>query len=146
MKTRISLLCSLFVLGIVAALPVQAADAAKSGDEEGKIPGITLVRPSGTFLGLEIAGGNFKLSFYDDKKKPVSVDDAVARATARWDNKQKLGSDFTVMNKSDDGKALVGVKFVRPPYNFIVFLNLLNAAGDVVESYPVNMLTAKQEE
>ena len=145
MKTRISLLFSLLVLGIFAALPVRAADAAKD-DEMGTIPGITLTRPSGTYLGLEIVSGNFKLSFYDDKKKPVSVDDAVARATARWDNKQKLGSDFTVMNKSDDGKALIGVKFVRPPYNFIVFLNLLNAAGEVVESHPVNMLTAKREE
>lgn len=145
MKTRISLLFSLLVLGIFAALPVRAADAAKD-DEMGTIPGITLTRPSGTYLGLEIVSGNFKLSFYDDKKKPVSVDDAVARATARWDNKQKLGSDFTVMNKSDDGKALVGVKFVRPPYNFIVFLNLLNAAGEVVESHPVNMMTAKREE
>jgi len=145
MKTRISLLFSLLVLGIFAALPVRAADAAKD-DEMGKIPGITLVRPSGTYLGLEIASGNFKLSFYDDKKQPVPVDDAVARATARWDNKQKVGTDFTVMNKTDDGKALVGVKFVRPPYNFIVFINLLNAAGEVVESHPVNMLTAKREE
>ena len=145
MKTRISLLFSLIVLGIFAALPAGAADATKAEDEEGTIPGITLTRPSGTYLGLEIVSGNFKLSFYDDKKKPVAVDDAVARATARWDNKQKLGSDFTVMNKSDDGKALVGVKFVRPPYNFIVFLNLLNAAGDVVESHPVNMMTAKRE-
>jgi hypothetical protein len=145
MKTRISLLFSLLVLGIFAALPAGAADTAKE-DEMGKIPGITLTRPSGTFLGLEIASGNFKLSFYDDKKKPVPVDDVVARGTARWDNKQKVGSDFTVMNKTDDGKALVGVKFVRPPYNFIVFINLLNAAGDVVESYPVNMVTAKREE
>jgi hypothetical protein len=145
MKTRISLLFSLLVLGILAALPAGAADTAKE-DEMGKIPGITLTRPSGTFLGLEIASGNFKLSFYDDKKKPVAVDDVVARGTARWDNKQKVGSDFTVMNKTDDGKALVGVKFVRPPYNFIVFINLLNAAGDVVESYPVNMVTAKREE
>lgn len=145
MKTRISLLCSLLVLGIVAALPAGAADTAKA-DEMGKIPGITLTRPSGTFLGLEIANGNFKLSFYDDKKKPVAADDVVARGTARWDNKQKVGSDFTVMNKTDDGKALVGVKFVRPPYNFIVFISLLNAAGDVVESYPVNMVTAKREE
>jgi len=144
MKTRSWLLGALLVLGGLAALPATAADATQE-EEMGKIPGITLNRPSGTYLGLEIVSGNFKLSFYDDKKKPVDVDSAVARATARWDNKQKLGTDFTVMNKSDDGKALVGVKFVRPPYNFIVFLNLLNEAGEVMESYPVNMMTAQRE-
>jgi len=145
MKTRISLLFSLLILGTIAALPIRAAEAAK-GDEMGTIPGITLTRAAGTYLGLEIVSGNFKLSFYDDKKKPVPVDEAVARATARWDNKQKVGTDFTVMNRTDEGKALVGVKFVRPPYNFIVFINLLNAAGEVVENYSVNMLTAKREE
>lgn len=144
MKTRIALLCSLFVLGCLVGLPARAADQGKE-EEEGKITGITLNRPSGQFLGLEIVGGNFKLSFYDEKKKPVPVDAAVARGSARWDNKQKLGTDFTVMNRTDDGLALVGAKFVRPPYNFIVFLSLLNETGDVIESYPVNMITAKRE-
>lgn len=145
MKTRIPFLCAWFVLGLLVALPLQAAGKAK-GEEEGKITGITLNRPSGQFLGLEIVGGNFKLSFYDEKKKPLPVDPAVARGSARWDNKQKLGTDFTVMNRTDDGLALVGSKFVRPPYNFIVFLSLLNEAGDVIENYPVNMITSKQEQ
>lgn len=145
MKTRIPFLCAFFVLGLLVALPMRAAGTAQ-GDEEGKITGITLNRQSGQFLGLEIVGGNFKLSFYDEKKKPVPVDAAVARGSARWDNKQKLGTDFTVLNRSGDGLTLVGAKFVRPPYNFIVFLSLLNEAGDVIESYPVNMMTAKREE
>ena len=145
MKTRISLLFSLLVLGIFAALPAGAADGTKAEDEEGTIPGITLTRPSGTYLGLEIVSGNFKLSFYDDKKKPVAVDDAVARAPARGGHKHKLGRAVTGMNKSGPGQALGGGDLVGPADNFIVFLNLLNAAGDVVESHPVNMMTAKRE-
>jgi len=166
MKTRTSLLVVLWVGLTAGALPAwsaeagrqpspapakspkqaaapaktekKAAPAAAAEEAEGNIAGITIPRASGGFLGLEIVGGNFKLSFYDVKKKPVPVD--VARATARWDNKQKLGSDFTVLNPASDNQSLVGAKFVRPPYTFIVFLNLLNAAGEAVESYPVNMM------
>jgi len=43
----------------------------------------------GGFLGILVENGNFKLSFYDAKKKPAQVD--VARATARWPVKYKLG-------------------------------------------------------
>ncbi len=140
MKIRTPLLVCLFVSGLLGpalALTANAADSAAQ-EEEGTIPGIAIPRASGGFLGLEIVGGNFKISFYDTKKKPVPVD--VTRATARWDNKQKLGSDFTVLNPASDNMSLVGAKFVRPPYKFIVFLTLLNEAGEGVESYPVNMM------
>ncbi len=140
MKTRTPLLVGLFVFGLLGTVPALTANAADAValEEEGKITGIAIPRASGGFLGLEIVGGNFKVSFYDTKKKPVPVD--VARATARWDNKQKLGSDFTVLNAASDNMSLVGAKFVRPPYKFIVFLTLLNEAGEGVESYPVNMM------
>ncbi len=118
-----------------APAPAQPAD---KEDEMGVIPGITLTRADGTFLGLEVVNGNFKLTFYDKKKKPVRAD--VVRATARWDAKHKQGRDFTVLNPAGDGTALVGNKFVRPPYNFIVFLVLLNEAGEAVENYQVNMM------
>ena len=140
MKIRTPLLACLFVSGMLGTVPAVTANAADSTtqEEEGTIAGITIPRASGGFLGLEIVGGNFKLSFYNPKKKPVPVD--VTRATARWDNKQKLGSDFTVLNAASDNMSLVGAKFVRPPYKFIVFLTLLNEAGEGVESYPVNMM------
>ncbi|HRI82290.1 MAG TPA: hypothetical protein PLF88_07630 [Opitutaceae bacterium] len=119
-----------------ADAPAEAKAGAKAEDEMGVIPGVTLTRADGTFLGLEVVNGNFKLTFYDKKKKPARAN--VARATARWNANQKTGQDFTVLNPSGD-TALVGTKFVRPPYNFIVFLVLLNEAGDVVENYQVNM-------
>lgn len=143
---------SMVVLGLLASAMLGAAPAesyktapkagkkpgAPAGEEMGIIEGYEIARPSGTYLGLQVVGGNFKLSFYNAKKKPVAAD--VARGTARWDPKQKIGKDFCVLNPSDDGMALVGNKFVRPPYNFIVFLTLLNAAGEAVENYPVNMM------
>ncbi|MEJ1972877.1 MAG: hypothetical protein WDM96_10585 [Lacunisphaera sp.] len=103
----------------------------------GVIEGITLTRPNGQFLGLTLVGGNFKLSFYDKKKKPTKVD--VDRALARWPNVHGPGDNRTIMNPS--GNALVGSQFVRGPYAFNLFLTLMRGEGDkseVVETYTVN--------
>jgi len=143
MKTRF-LALALFSLAITGvALAQYAAKAgAKDGtaakeDEMGTITGVEIARANGTFYGLQIESGNFKLTAYDKQKKPAKLE--VARATARWNASQKTGQDFTVLNLAGDGTSLVGAKFVRPPYNFIVYLVLLNEAGEVVENYQVNM-------
>jgi hypothetical protein len=101
---------------------------------EPKIPGQTMARANGTFLGLEIVGGNFKLSFYDQKKKAMAPD--VTRATARWPNARGPGDSRTVLNVS--GNALVSEKPVPPPHIFRVYLTLLKGEGadaKVTESY-----------
>jgi hypothetical protein len=119
------------------AAPAPAKKEVKKPEPEPVIPGVTITRPDGTFLGLEVSGGNFKLSFYDKKKKPAPVD--VSRATARWPNiRSPLGDNRTVLNPS--GNALVGSKPVIPPYTFIVRLTLLKGDGDdakAVENYTV---------
>ncbi len=122
--------------------PAKAApakkDEKKKEAELPKIPGTVINRPDGNFLGLEVVGGNFKLSFYDKKHKAMAVD--VSRATARWPNTKSAtpGQFRTVLNPS--GTALVGQKPVFPPYNFNVFLTLLQGEGDeakAVENYTV---------
>ncbi len=120
------------------AAPTSPAPAKKEVKKEAplpKIPGTVINRPNGTFLGLEVVGGNLKLTFYDKKHKPMAVD--VTRANARWPNPRSVvGPNKTVLNGS--GTALVGQKPVLPPFNFTVHLNLLQGEGDdakVVESY-----------
>lgn len=124
--------------GAKATAPVKpsAKKDEKKKEEEPKIPGTVIARANGTFLGLEVVGGNFKLSFYGKDKKPMAVD--VTRATARWPNVRSPGDNRTVMNVS--GTALVGAKPVVPPFNFNVYLTLLQGEGDqakAVESYVV---------
>src|SRR4051812_5320057 len=52
----------------------KADDAKKKKDEGmGKIEGIEIAHGKG-FMGLQIVGGTFKLSFYDEKKKPTLPD------------------------------------------------------------------------
>jgi len=88
-----------------------------------KIPGTVITRPNGTFLGLELDGNKFKLSFYDAKKKPMNPD--VLRATARWPDPRGPRNLFTLL--SLNGKALIANKPVLPPYNFQVVFNLFQS-------------------
>ena len=122
--------------------PAKAPVPAKKDDKKKpeivyKITGTEIPRGNGSFLGLEIVDGNFKLSFYDKKRKPAAID--VTRATARWPNMHDdTGDNRTVLNPS--GSALVGSKPVLPPYTFNVFITLLAGDGDqteAVESYAV---------
>jgi hypothetical protein len=120
-----------------AKMPAKKADAKmeKKADEP-KIPGTVVTRADGSYLGLEVVGGNFKLSFYDKKKKPVAPN--VTRATARWPNPRSPGDSRTVLNAS--GHALVGAKPVLPPFTFNVYITLLQGEGDAakaVESFVI---------
>ena len=103
-----------------------------------KIPGTVINRTNGTFLSLQVVGGNFTLTFYDKKHKLMAID--VTRAAARGpNNRTSLPKDFrTVLNGS--GTALVGQRPVLPPFNFSVYITLLQGDGEeakAVENYTV---------
>lgn len=119
--------------------PSPAPDAKKSAkpEEEPKIPGITLARAKGGFLGILVENGKFKLSFYDEKKKPAKAD--VTRATARWPVQYKTGDERAVLNPDGDGTALTSPKFVRPPYAFKLYLFLFaEGSENAVENYVID--------
>lgn len=108
----------------------KAASAAKGAakQEEATIPGQVINRGDGTFMSLSLQGTNFRLTFYDENKKQMKAN--VTRATARWPNPRAPGDNRTVLNPTGDGMALVGAKPVLPPFNFNVFLTLLQGEGD----------------
>ncbi|MSU46186.1 MAG: hypothetical protein EXS42_03450 [Lacunisphaera sp.] len=123
------------VKSVTTKVPV-AKDTKTKVEVMGVIPGTTIARPNGTFLGLEVVAGNFKLTFYDKKKKPTAMD--VTRARARWPNLRSPGDNRTVLNGS--GNALVGAKPVLPTFTFNVYLTLLQGENDeakAVETYMV---------
>ena len=112
---------------------------AKPEDEMGTIEGQTIARANGKFLGLALRDGKFVLAFYDEKKKPEKAD--VTRATARWNDPQSPGYKRAVLNIEADGQKLAATTFVRPPYNFKVWMTLLQGEGDeakAVESFVVD--------
>lgn len=126
---------------VAKTAPATAAPAKKDEkkkEELPKIPGTVINRPNGNFLSLEVVGGNFKLTFYDKKHKPMAVD--VTRATARWPNTRSatIAWNRTVLNGS--GTALIGSKPVLPPFTWNVYITLLVGEGDeakAVENYTV---------
>ena len=104
----------------------------KAEEEMGTIEGLTLNRPNGKFLGLTLQDGKYKLTFYDEMKKPVKVD--VTRATARWDNIHGPGFNRTVLNPAGDGTYLLGAQFVRGPHSFMLYLTLIRGEGETADA------------
>jgi len=136
MKLVLSLLCASLVT-VSAWAQSSAGGAAKSAPSAGKkaepvkIEGIEVARSVGGFLGVAVVGGNFKISFYDENKKPVRGD--VVRAMLRWDPKGKLGREQAVLNPTGDGKALVSPKVVHPPYAFKLIITLMKVTAESAE-------------
>jgi hypothetical protein len=83
--------------------------------------------------------GNFVLSFYDKDKMPTTADRS--RALLRWPVRYKIGDERVVLNLAADGKSLSSERFIRPPYNFQLFITLIDNDGDPsdggTESYVV---------
>ena len=102
-------------------------EAAKKAEpkkkEEPKIEGIVVSRGERGFMGVELVGGAFKITFYDKTKKPMEPD--VIRAALRWDAKYKLGQERLVLNPTGDGKSLSNPKTIRGPHNFKLFITLV---------------------
>ena len=118
------------------AAPHAAVTIGETPEAEPKILGTVVTRADGTFLGLEVVAGNFKLSFYDAEKKAIAPNVSQARAT--WPNPRGQGNLRTMLNLSEN--ALVGAKPVLPPYTYDVRLVLLQGTGEqqqVVESFVV---------
>jgi hypothetical protein len=153
MKKLLALLLALGVaatVGLAQTKPKAGAkappgkEAKKDGklaeEEMGKIEGMEIARPNGKYLGIRIVDGVFRLTFYNEKRKPVTPD--VSRATLRWDAKYKAGDERTVLNPGGDEHSLTSSKVVRPPLTFRMYITLLGTAADgtdvAVENYPID--------
>lgn len=118
-----------------AAVPAQQDATAKADGEEseGTISGVAVKRANGGYIGITIDGNGVVLSFYDEKKKPVDCD--VAQAVVHWKPKNTIAEERRILNPAGDGKTLTSTAPVHPPFNFKLYLTLLSADGQVVESF-----------
>lgn len=121
-----------------ANTPANAVPAKKA--PEPKVEGQEVVRGEKGFLGVALVEGNFRITFYDQKKKAMPAD--VHRALLRWDPKYKPGQERAVLNLTEDGRALTGPKVVRPPHLFKLFITLMGksdeGADKAVETYTID--------
>lgn len=126
-------------LGAPPAAPGKAPAAAEK--KQGVIAGQIIQRKVGDgFLGLQVVDGNFKLTYYDKDKLPVAADHP--RALLRWPVRYKVGDERVMLNQAGDGTFLTSARFIRPPYNFKLYITLLGASGDdesaSTEAYVIN--------
>ena len=119
------------------AAPTKPATPGKKPDApEATIPGTNIARANGHWLGLTIEGGGFKLSFYDKDKLPETAD--VAQAALRWNTPNVVLAEHEALNPDGDNKSFSNLKFVKKPWNFKIYIALLSAKGEVVESFVVD--------
>lgn len=118
-----------------APAPAQQEETAKpeGSEEDIVLPGTEVKRSNGTFVSITVENNAFKIAFYDAKKKQQAPD--VARAAIRWEPKNKKGDDRRILNPAGDGMTLVSPPPVLPPYNFRIFVTLLNEANEAVETF-----------
>jgi hypothetical protein len=134
------LLTSLMATTIVAQTPAATSSTAqkpgadKSGKKEeppAKIEGMEIPRSDG-FMGLQIADSNFKLTFYDAKKKPIPAD--VSQAVLRWNPKYQKNEERVVLERSGDGKSLTSPRVIRPPHTFKLYMTLFKEPSPGTEA------------
>lgn len=112
----------------------------KKEEEMGKIAGVEVSRGDKGYFGVEVVGGSFKLTFYNDKKRPTAG--GVDRAALRWNPLNKKGDDRVVLLPDGSGQVLTAGAPVKPPYNFKLFVTLVKEGAEgqpaVNENYVVD--------
>lgn len=113
----------------------------KKEEEMGKIDGVEVARGAKGYFGIQVVNGAFKVTFYNDKKKPAPAGD-VDRAALRWNPIHKKGDERVVLLPDGTGQSFTAGTPVRPPYNFKLFVTLIKDATDgqpaMTESYTVD--------
>ncbi len=138
MKTWVPFLVSLCLAGSVAGQTASTSTAkaapgksdpagAAKKEEPAKIEGMEVSRGEKGYLGIQIVDGRFKIKFYDLKKKQMQPD--VARAILRWDPKYKVGTERVLLTPGPEN-TLTSERFIRPPYNFRIFMLLQKEAPE----------------
>lgn len=105
-----------------------------------KIDGMEVSRGEKGYLGVKIEDHTFKITFYDQDKKPIPAD--VSAIALRWPVQYQPNPERDYLTPTADGMALTSSKVVRPPYHFRLFMTLLKgttpADETVVESFVID--------
>jgi hypothetical protein len=132
------LLCSGALHAALPALiptptPTPTPTPSPTVEKEGKILGYAKMRPQGGWIGLEIKDSNFRLTFYNDKKKPVPADRS--SAALRWSVHYQPNPERTELLPTDNPAVLASSYPVKAPYLFKVHVALLADGLPEPETY-----------
>jgi len=113
-----------------------AAATTPDKDKEGTVSGIPIERAQGGWLGLELKGGTFQITFYDAKKKPVAADRS--SAVLLWQVHYQPNPERTQLLPSGNPAVFTSPYPVKPPHAFKLHITLLTDGSPDVESYVVD--------
>lgn len=121
--------------------PAPKVTPKKKEDEMGKIEGVEVSRGDKGYFGVQVVGTSFRLTFYNDKKKPTAG--GFDRAALRWNPINKKGDERVVLLPDGAGQVFTAGAPVKPPYNFKLFVTLVKEATTdgqpaVTENYVVD--------
>ena len=105
-------------------------------EKEGTIAGTSIKRDQGGWLGVEIKGGTFHLSFYNDKKKPIPADRS--SAVFRWSVHYQPNAERTELLPTDDPAVLASAYPVKPPLTFKLHIALFSDSIKDPEGYTLD--------
>lgn len=127
-------LAGLLLSGVGAVAAPAAPKAPADDDKVGTIAGLEIARKQGGYIGVEIVGGNFKITFYNEKKKPVAADRS--SAVLRWPVHYQPNNEHTELLPTSDPAVLSNAYPVRAPYVFHkLHIVLMNEGGADAESF-----------
>ncbi|HXQ81063.1 MAG TPA: hypothetical protein VN775_07115 [Opitutaceae bacterium] len=135
---RIALLA---LAGLALTAPGKAAPrptpAPTPTEEEGTVSGTPVARSQGGWLGVEVTDRTFKITFYNEKKKPVPAD--VSSAVLRWPVHYQPNDERTQLLPTDDPAVLASPYAVKGPLAFKLRITLLTEGKpDAVETYVID--------
>jgi hypothetical protein len=117
--------------------PTPSPTPSPTVEKEGKILGYAVKRPQGGWIGLEIKDSNFRLTFYNDKKKPIPADRS--SATLKWSVHYQPNPERTELLPTDNPAVLASAYSVRAPYLFKLHVTLLADGLPDPETYIIDV-------
>jgi hypothetical protein len=106
-------------------------------EKEGTVSGIPVQRPQGGWLGVEVVGRTFRITFYNDKKKPVPAD--ATSVVMRWPVRYQPNDERTELLPTDDTSVMASAYAVKGPLTFKLHITLLTEGKpDATEAYTID--------
>jgi hypothetical protein len=126
----------ILLIAIAGMLLACVRAGAAPDDKEGTITGIPIKRAAAGWLGIEIKDNCFRMTFYDDKKKPVAADRD--SAVLWWPVHYQPNDERTELTSSDNPAVLSSPYTVKAPHTFKLHITLLIPGSTDVETYVVD--------
>jgi hypothetical protein len=134
-RTALLAFFGLLLAGVCGAAP--GPTPTPTVEKEGTISGTAVQRPQGGWLGVEVVDRTFRMTFYNDKKKPVAAD--ATSAILRWPVHYQPNDERTELLPAGDPSVLASSYAVKGPLMFKLHIVLLTEGKpDAAESYSID--------